>query len=162
MTQTVIKLIGGAVTVIAAVMWGQGKIRTERKKTDELAALCRLVRYIGDNIEHFSRPLPEIYADFDDEILRREGFIEALKKDGMKTALGKGLLTVDGEAIEEMERFADRIGGDYREEQTELCEYTRSHLTGYVEERKKNSHDKEKLYRTCPVLLALSAVLMFI
>ena len=160
--QTICKLIGCAGVLVSAVLWGIYKIRTERRKTDELAAFCDLVGYIGENIAHFSKPLPEIYAAYSDKTLSDGGFLAILRKSGMKTATESLAVFHEREVGGEMLTFASRIGDGYREEQTALCEYTKSRLGGMLEKRKTASRDREKLYRTVPLLVALSVLLMFI
>ena len=160
--QVIIKLSGCALTVLSSVLWGQKKIRAERRKTAELGSLVSLVGFIGANISHFCRPLPEIYADFSDELLDSSGFTGLLRENGLKAALEGSSLSLDKNVMDGLTKFAARLGGDYRDEQIELCEYERKRLLSALKERKTAAHDKEKLYRTCPVLLALSAVLMFI
>ena len=157
-----VRLIGSAVILLASAAWGFGRIRAERRKTDELAAFCGLVRYIGENIAHFSRPLPEIYADYSDEVLGRIGFLDALCVSGMEAAVRTMTVTDDEKCGREIKAFASAIGGGYREEQTQLCEYTFSRLSGVLAERRESAKSREKLYRTIPVLIALSVILMLI
>ena len=158
--QTSVKLIGGGAILLSAVLWSYLKIRAERRKTDELDAFCSLVRYIGANIEHFSRPLPEIYSDYSDRVLDAIGFTEAMREGGMKKAVERLSVADDKEYSREIGNFADKIGGGYREEQTELCAYTSARLTELLDSRRASARDKEKLCRTIPVLLALSVLLM--
>lgn len=162
MTRAVYKLIGAAVMLISAVMWGIFKVRAERKITDELEELCSLVGFIGDNITHLSRPLPEIFEEFRSDALDECGFIDALRHGGMRNAVAHLSCGENSEITREMSLFSEKLGMGYREEQTKLCDYTLGHLRALLEERKKTLRDKEKLYRTIPVLLALSVILMFI
>lgn len=162
MTRAVFKLIGAAVLITSAVMWGIFKVRAERKTTDELEELCALVAFIGDNIAHLSRPLPEIFNEFRSNVLESCGFVDALRSGGMKAAVASLSCGESSEITREMSLFSEKLGMGYREEQTKLCNYTEGRLRTMLEERKKSLRDKEKLYRTIPVLLALSVILMFI
>ena len=148
--------------MLAAVVWGCRKIKTERMRTAELDALCRLVGYIGDNIAHFGTPLPEIYAGYSDGLLDGCGFSGILRQNGMTAALDARLLSQNDSVTAILYRFSRALGGGDRAEQTELCEYTKKQLTDILDSRKRESRDKEKLWRTCPVLIALAAILLVI
>ena len=86
----------------------------------------------------------------------------ALRSDGMKKAVDCLSIAADKECARDIFSFAEKIGDAYRDEQTELCRYTEDRLRAVLEKRKSSAHDREKLYRTIPLLLALSVILMFI
>ena len=160
--QMSVKLTGSAAVLMSAVVWSIGRVRVERRKTDELAAFCDFVGYIGENIAHFSRPLPEIYSGYSDAALEESGFFDALSDGGMTAAVRCLGIYGEKECTDEIKMFAEKIGGGYREEQSGLCEYTKNRLSAMLEKRRSTAHGKEKLYRTIPLLLALSVILMFI
>ena len=160
--QSTVKLLGALTVVLSSVWWGVGKVRHERRKTDELDAFCDLVAFIGENISHFVRPLPEIYAEYTDGFPRGSAFAEVLRAEGMNAAIDTLAVNEDDACARDMYSFAERIGGGFREEQTELCEYTRSRLLAVCEKRKTTAKEREKLYLTIPLLLSFAAILMFI
>ena len=139
---------------------GVTSIRAERRRRRELDALLSLVRHIRENIEHFSRPLDEIYARFDDPLLAASGFLTRLRQAGMGTAVRESELGIGEEERAVLISFAASLGRGYREEQIALCRYTEEKLTGIAENLARSAPDRERLWRTLPVLGALSLILL--
>lgn len=157
----IFKPIGALALLAAAVVWGFGRIRSERRTTEQIAEMCALVGFIRDNVVHFNRPLPDIYADYYSRLLDDCGFIAVLRSRGLPDAL-ECLSIADDEIARQLRSFAERIGTGYTDETTELCEYTLARIEPALEKRRGAAHDRERLYRTMPILLALAAIMMFI
>ena len=148
--------------MLSAVIWGQKKIREQKRSNAELRSMCRLVGFVGNEIEHFSKPLTDIFSEYSDEILEKNGFLSCVRQRGFEVAVREYNILSDGREKETLCRLAKELGGISRTEQTELCAFTEKELSSFLAEREKTAPDKEKLYRTCPLLLALAVILMFI
>ncbi len=160
MHEYVIRAAGAVLLLASAAGLGTVNIRAEKRRQRELDALLSLVRDIRENIEHFSRPLGEIYDRFEDPLLASSGFLTRLRQAGMETAVRES----EG-AVGEAERavllsFASSLGRGYQEEQIALCRYTEEKLAGIAESLAKSAPDRERLWRTLPVLGALSLILL--
>ena len=153
-----IRAAGALLLLAASIGFGAANIRAEKNRRRELDAILRLVRHIRENIEHFSRPLGEIWARFDDPVLDASGFLAVLRREGMEAAVRKSTLTADVRAV--LSSFASSLGRGYREEQIALCRYTEEKLSGIAETLAKSAPDRERLWRTLPVLAALSLILV--
>ncbi|MBR4186167.1 MAG: stage III sporulation protein AB [Clostridia bacterium] len=153
-----IRTAGAVLLLAASIGFGAANIRAERNRLRELDALLRLVRDIRENIEHFSRPLGEIWARFDDPVLEAAGFLTLLRQAGMERAVRESPLTADVRTV--LGPFASSLGRGYREEQIALCRYTEEKLSEIAQRLAESAPDRERLWRTLPVLAALSLILV--
>jgi len=162
MTGVIVKLIGSAVILGASVYYGQIKIRAERRKIEDISSFAELVKHIGECIEYFSQPLPEIFNEYRNEHLDNSGFMTIVKSKGLMYAVQNCGMSFGREELDNIIKFAQTIGKGYREEEVSLCRYTYSKLTDAEEKKRTALKDKEKLYRTIPPMLALSVILILI
>ena len=162
MREIVLKIAGAVILLIAAVGYGALNIKANRAHLRELEAILRFLRHIRTNIEHLSRPLPEIYAGFSDAVLEENGFLPALRRDGIRSAVGAVQWRLSDGELSVLTEFAEALGRGYREEQVSLCRYTEEVLGGALEELQTSAPAQERLYRTIPVLLALSGILVLL
>ena len=61
-----IRLAGGAILVVSAVIWGRRQGESVKKRCAITAALCDFVRYTGERIETFREPLCDIFSSYKD------------------------------------------------------------------------------------------------
>ncbi len=162
MTEVIVKLIGSVALLVASLYYGQVKIRGERVGIKEVASLAEMVKYIGERIEHFSQPLPEIFAQYRNDHLESIGFLPYVRTMGISGAVENCRMTLDGDDRELFLKFAGAIGRGYRDEELSLCRYTYTKLTESEDKMRAAIKDKEKLYRTIPPMLALSVILILI
>ena len=159
------KLIGTAVLLLASILYGRRKILEERRVIREGEALLGLTVHIAEQIEYTMKPLPEILAGFDDDILLENGFLKAASESGIREAWDnqdckfrlpeKGMKQVFGQ-------FCREIGRGYRKEELELCSLTIRRLREEIDQLKKDIGNREKLYRTIPPLMVMSVVLILL
>lgn len=160
MREFLVRAAGALLLLLSAIGLGAASIRAEKRRRRELDALLSLVRHIRENIEHFSRPLGEIYARFDNPVLAASGFLTRLRQSGMEQAVRETASDVGEEEREVLLAFAGSLGRGYREEQIALCRYTGEKLAQIAENLAKAAPDRERLWRTLPVLAALSLILL--
>ncbi len=159
------RLLGIAVLLLASMLYGRKRIREERQKIREAEALLLLTEYIAEQIEYTMKPLPEILAGFDSPLLCEMGFTGCAAEIGMRKAWeryrGRFQLK-DGKIQSEFTSFCREIGRGYRKEELELCGLTAKHLRSELERMKGDAGNREKLYRTIPPLMVLSAALILL
>lgn len=160
------KIIGGILLLAASVGFGLIKIREERRRIRLARAFCELVKHIRENIAHYMKPLPEIFRTADCPILEEHGFLGDCRERGIRLAWEKFSDSAENILPERVKRvlaeFSESIGGGYREDELNLCDYTIAELERAVREMTEDSVGKEKIYRTIPPLVALSAMLIFV
>lgn len=162
MTEWLVKAAGAVLLLASAGGFGFSSIRAERYRRRELEAFLSLVRHIRENIEHLSRPLPEIYARFDDPLLAASGFLPVLRTEGFAEALERADLRLGEGERAVLGEFASSLGRGYREEQTALCRYAEGKLGEAAEALGKTAPDRERLWRSIPLLAALSLILLLL
>ncbi len=160
MREVIFRCAGAAILLASAAGWGLSEIREGRRRLKELEAVLTLIRHIRESIERYGMPLGEIYASYDDSVLARDGFLTLLRQEGLKAA-------ADGAAgrLAESERsvvrsLGERLGRGFREEQTALCRQAEDRLAEALGKRRTEAEGRERLWRTIPILAALSLILM--
>ena len=162
MVEFALKIVGSLSVVFVSLIYGRIKIRELRRQLDEISAFISFVRYIGDNIEHFMKPIPEIVADFDNEYLASCGFLDSARKFGLVSAWGSSELFITGESRVLLGNYFSNAGGGYLEDEKRLADYTVKRLSEILKAETVASKDKERIYRTVPPMLAGSVVLILI
>ncbi|MBQ8370669.1 MAG: hypothetical protein IJY35_11890 [Clostridia bacterium] len=159
------KAVGALILIAASLIYGRQKVLEERRKLRLTEALCDLVKQIGDNIDHRLRPLPEIFRTYRNEALEECGFLKSVRETGLREAWESRsayFRMLDGKVSEQFSAFCLEIGRGYREEEVKLCTFTAKQLQEECAKLRNDAKNKEKLYRTIPPLMAMSAVLVLL
>lgn len=156
------KIIGALILLLCSVGYGFIRIREERRAAAEVEAFAGLIRTVRENIAHYMKPLPEIFASCSGGILEENGFLPLCREKGIRAAWREVPMKLTPKLRTVTEDFVSRIGGGYREDELHLCDYTLEQFEKAEKEMRTELGNREKLYRTIPPLLALSAVLLFI
>ncbi len=162
MIETVMKFSGAASMVFAAVFYGFIKIRDVRRGICELSAFCELVKYIGDNIEHFMKPIPDIITSYSNAYLDSCGFLPDARMHGLYNAWEASDFILNDEARSLLDEFFLSVGKGYVDDELRLCEYTSKRLCAVLDSVRISAKDKERIYKTIPLMLAASVVLILI
>lgn len=155
-----VKMIGGALLILASVFYGRLKILEERRRFSLAEASVEFVRAVRDSIAHYAKPLSEICESVNIEPLEECGFLPLCRTDGIRMAWEAKKLPIPDKMRAVMGEFAERIGGGYREDELALCAHTLERLEKLAEEVRKERENREKLYRNIPPIAALSLVLL--
>lgn len=132
--------------------------RSERTRFAEYEGLCLLIRHIEEQLSSFSRPLPEIYASFENTALARCGFLDHLREGGLSHALATPALSLDKDALLPFRAFASDLGTRRLTEELAACRELRSRLSLSLEERRSDLPRRRKLTST----LILSSGMMLL
>ena len=79
---------------------------------------------------------------------------------GLADALDETALP--GGAGKILSEYIDKAGGNYEAEELRLCRYTIDALERIQNTARRELQEKTKLYRTLPLMVALSVVLFFL
>lgn len=158
----ILELIGAGIVIVSALFLSTGLIRDYRINLRELDALYDMISYIRDNIEHLMKPLPDIFRTYTNEYLETCGFLPSVRQTDLRQAWNGQTFAIDGEAYVLVSDFISNIGGGYRTEELRLCEYTLGRLRGIIDKTRNESANKIKLYKTVPMMFALSVILILI
>jgi hypothetical protein len=162
MTETIVKIIGAVILLVTSVYYGQVKITAERIRIKKLSAARDMVKFIGEKIEHFSSPIPEILSEYRNSYLESIGYLEVIRTYGLSKTTDILGTSQKGTEYILIKQFVDSIGKGYKDDEVSLCKYTHLKLTECEEKLSSALKDKEKLYRTIPLMLALSVILILI
>ena len=157
-----IKIAGGVILILCAVLWGRERCAALRKRCEITAALGAFVRYTGERIGSFRDPLDVIFAAYSDKCLEECGFLPVLRESGALAAAKTLSASLTEKDARTFISFADRLGGGYEESQLALCTYTASSLEQSAAGQEQAMGEKLKLYRLLPALAAVSAVILLI
>lgn len=158
----VFKWLGAGILMLSAWLTGTGLIREHQNRLRELEALYDMISCIRDNIEHLMKPLPEIFRIYTNPYLETCGFLAEAKKNGLRRAWENHTTSVSGEAGQLIEEFTRNIGNGYRTEELRLCEYTLDRLRKILDHTRTETANQRKLYRSVPMLFALSVILILL
>ncbi len=159
------KLAGGIILLLAALYYSLTKQQQEKNKLIILAELCDLFGYLQKNIECFSSPLGDLYRSYTSPALAQMGFYEIWREDSLDAAMDvlsiKAGNPLPAGVEKTIRRYSQKAGQGYKEEELQLCRYTRETLQEELQKAQKDSDGKRRMYRTMPFLLVLSVVLLF-
>ena len=115
--------------------------------------LITFIRFISTQIEYFSYPLTQIYEKYEDKSELINGIISQQK---LPPHIFSEVIT------KSLHDFFSTIGKGYKKEQIKLCEYTISQLDSTLEEVKKASPQKIKVFRSISLFVGISAIILII
>ncbi len=154
------KMLGGVILLITALYYSKTKQQQEQTKLTILTELCDLFGYLQKNIEHFSSPLGDLFRSYTSPALAKWNFYTVWQEH----SLAKAVCQLPGlsEGIRKtLTDYDTKAGQGYKEEELQLCRYTREILSEELQRKRQESGGKNKLYKTMPFLLVLSIVLLF-
>lgn len=154
--------IGAGILVASAWFVSAGLIRDHKTGLQELEALYDMISYVRDNIEHLMKPLPDIFETYTNDYLETCGFLPAVRQTDLRQAWDVQAFAITGEARHLVHDFIQNIGSGYRTEELRLCEYTIGRLRGILDHARADTANQLKLYKTVPMMFALSVILILI
>ncbi len=157
-----IEWLGTGSLMIAAWLFSTVLIRDQRNRLREAEALYDMVSCIRDNIEHLMKPLPEIFQNYTNTYLESCGFLPTVRKSDLRTAWTEHTFAVSGETYRLIDEFIRNLGSGYRTEELRLCEYTLGRLRKNLDHMQGDAVNQRKLYKTVPMMFALSIILILI
>jgi len=162
MGEVLVRCFGAVLLLAAAAGWGFCEIRDGRRHILELEAVLDLIRAVREGIDRLSAPLSEIYAAYENPVLRESGFLTLLREKGMAEAVEGTEWRLSPEELAVLRDLASRLGRGFREEQAALCRYAGDRLEDALEKRRTDEDGRARLWRSIPLLAALSLILLLL
>lgn len=151
-------IVGSLLLLGSAALFSYDKIHTARTQVLYLEEWIRFLLYTENHIRSFRTPLPEIIVSFRQDTDTE--FAATLGEYGLFHTLARTPLPNGAHQI--LSEYIDKAGGYYETEELRLCRYTIDALERIQNDARRELQEKTKLYRTLPLMLALSIVLFFL
>ena len=150
--------------LLAAFAWGRSKAAEEKRKIAVLAEFSSFVKFVGENIERFKTPLPDILAEYTPAEPKISEFITQAKSCGIKKSWENcsDMLGFSAESEKIAKKFVYSIGKGYTDEEVELCKYTSDSIDKILVKLKSDMADRVKMYYSLPLLFVSSVILIFL
>lgn len=158
-----LKLVGAALLISSSALTGNALYSYECAKLKESEAFLNLIRHIKTRISCYRTPIPEIISDYESKELKECGFLDGFDiswNDALSSCTEK--LHIDDETKKLLTGFGDELGASAKDEQMNACDYYIERLGSHVEDMRTRLPQKQKLYRSCPILLGALAVIIFL
>lgn len=155
-----LKLLGGGIILISAVLIGEISVQKIKRQAEIEEELIEFVKHVRDQIKNYKRPLAEIVDSFYGTALNAHGFLKAVVENPPEDCCEK--LPIDENHKKALSSFLRELGKSYCDEQIVLCDEFVFQMSNSVEKAKDEYHGKIKMYRTLPVLAAISLIIILI
>ena len=156
-----IKLLGGVMIILSSFFVGRTLCSYERNRLLESEAFLNLIRHIKSEIFCYKTPLPKIISSYTDKSLSSCGFLSSFDiswNDALTSSWDK--LHIDGETKELLLAFGKELGGSYKDEQINSCDYYANKLSEKIEKIRVELPQKEKMYRSLAVVTGIFTVII--
>lgn len=157
-----VKFVGSAVMIVSALYYSYLLIKNANRKISQLEGLCTLILYIKNNIDSFMRPVGDIINSFDGYDEAMEAFMESARTHGLAAAAENNTLSVGADAYHILRDFSGKIGCGYKEDEIRLCTYCHNAMQDILNRDREDIRKKMKMYKTLPVMSAMSVVLILL
>lgn len=159
-----VKIIGALFIAVSSLTLSNYFCSRYTREKDELEGFISLLRRIRLEISCFSKPLPDIFAEFSCPSLDRTGFTEALREKGFTEAVvrTRHALSLSDEATDILLSFSGELGHGYCEDEIKRCD----RAVQCIEEEYRKCLDalpgKSKLIRSLSLTFGISVIILFI
>lgn len=155
-----LKVIGAALILFAGVHTSYKLTAELKDKVEVISALADLTDHIGRCIYTERLPQSDIFRSFSSKALEKYGFIIQLNRNGLISALETVKKLIPQNTEQAITTLAIRLGGINTDTQIKLCNETSKLLREEYNKQKNSYLDKRKMYRSLPILLAASIIIM--
>ena len=155
-----IRIFGILILLLSAVRYSFVMVKREKQKIAQLEDICALVLYVQRNIEGFMTPVNEIVQSFEEYSESFSDYMVLAKNHGLNYALEHYPMLQKAEIMKVFANFTKKIGRGYKEEELSLCQYTYTLLTEALSKEKDDFSKKTKMYKTLPIMSAISLALI--
>lgn len=162
MNEITYKIFGSIFLLVSALLFGLHKIKSERDKLREISAFLDMVNYVHSNIEHYNKPLPDIFEEYRSDYFTSKKLLDNIRALGINAAIADYSFSIGTSEASAVKTFASKIGLGYTDDELQLCKYTYNLLKDSDTKLRLEVRNSEKLYLTIPILLALSVILILI
>jgi len=157
-----VQMCGIGILLVSAIYYSYGLIRHAGVRLSQLEDADALILFIRNHIESFMTPLAEILMSFKGYSVHFEEFIRAAREQGMCEAMECGKLEIGPDAERILGEFSRKIGSGFKEDELRLCNYCHSSIAEILKKERDDLNKKMKMYKTLPIMTAMSAVLILL
>ena len=157
-----LRLIGAVMILISSAVMGAYMAGVYGRRVTSTEEVTAFIKYIKRNIESFKMPVGEILSSYTSPHFEETGFLDALRADGLESAIKGEHLTLSAAAERELLSFASRLGGDYTDGEIKRCEYYIGVFEKLSADEKESMATTGRLYRLLPPLGAVSLIILLI
>ena len=122
--------------------------REEKRRVSEYRGLVRLVSHLNDRLTAAPRPLPEIFSEFEEDALKRTGFLDVLQRADLTAALVDGGLHLSGEELQPFTEFAAELGSRLYIQERQKTEELLHHTSEVLRQTEADFSRKRRLAAT--------------
>lgn len=155
-----IRIAGFAFLILSAVYYSYVLIKNEKRKLNQLEDICSLILYTKNQIDAFMTPIDEIVSSYRGYSEAFTEYMKTAKEHGLSYASENCNLLIGKEADRLFRDFSHKIGCGYKDEEVNLCQYTHAQLSEILQKEREENRKKSKMYKTLPVMSAISIALM--
>ncbi len=151
------RLIGAVLIFAASSAAGLSAAAMYRLRVEQLEAFARLIVHIGAQINSFLAPLDRIFAAYDNRMLAKCGFLEALRRDGGEAALTacRRRLYITETELDELKKFFMGLGRRGADEEARHCEYYEKRMSAMASKARSELAGKIRLCRSFGMLIGI-------
>lgn len=153
------RIIYGSIFLIgSAIYYSYNRIHEERIRCKNLGKWVHFLIFTENHIRSFRTPLPEIVIAYNDQEKEFSG--SPFAENGLEKQLQ--MMAMPSKALPVLHEYIRKAGSYYETEEIRLCAYTIEVLQKILEQEESELQNKTRLYRTLPLMFALSIVLLFL
>lgn len=159
-----LKYAGMIMIFVCCTLLGNGLAVSEKRRIQRGEALRDLINFIYREIECFRTPLDDIYLNFSNEILEKNGFIRDMRKDSFKYALEnmKDPLSYNEQTRIALINFADGLGKSEYQDQISRCKYILSLVDDDLKKSREAYPKNRKMYTSLGLLSGIMIIILMI
>lgn len=157
-----LQVCGIGILIVSAVYYSYVLIHHAGIRLSQLEDTGALILFIRNHIESFMTPITEILRSFKGYSVYFEEFVCAAQELGMCEAMECGKLEIGPDAEKVLFEFSKKIGSGFKEDELRLCNYCHSAITEILKKEREDLNRKMKMYKTLPIMTAMSAVLILL
>lgn len=148
--------------IVSALYYSYLLIKNANRKILQLEGLCSMISYIKNNIDSFMRPVGDIVNSFEGYGETLSSFMELARTHGLAAASESDVLSIGEDAYRILRDFSRQIGCGYKEDEIRLCTYCYNTMQDILNREREDIRKKMKMYKTLPVMSAMSVVLILL
>ena len=149
--------------LLASAFWCSLRlIRGANLRLSQTEGLCALIRYVRNNIDSFMTPIGGILSSFDGYGDSLSDFMEAAREKGLSYGTEHAALAIGERGMSILREFTTKVGTGYKEDEIRLCDYCLRAMEELLEEERVDVGKRMKMYKTLPVMSALSIGLLLL
>ena len=158
----IFKWLGCFLILAAGAFVGIVLVTFERRRVTQAEGFLSLLRLLRWQIDSLARPLPEILAACDKNVLIACGWQKKAPPADFNTLLDNTELYLSEEICILLYDFGRGLGAGYRDEQLRTCDYHLAKLSPYSDTLRRDLPKKERVALFLPIATALALILLFI